>query len=72
MVSCHESRHCRSCSCAYFGVILPSQSNADPTENGSIEIPNLIMTFIEEVNILEIIYFLFFNWSLVSGVNDLI
>jgi hypothetical protein len=23
------------------------------------------MTFIEEVNILEIIYFLFFNWSLV-------
>jgi hypothetical protein len=47
------------------GVILPSQSNADPTENGSIEIPNLIMTFIEEVNILEIIYFLFFNWSLV-------
>jgi hypothetical protein len=44
------------------GVILQSQSTADPTENGSIEIPNLIMTFIEEVNILEIIYFLIGVW----------
>ncbi len=48
------------------GVILQSEStDDDPTGNGSIEITNLIMTFIEEVNILEIIYFLFFNWSLV-------
>ncbi len=43
------------------GVILPSQStDDDPTENESIDIPNLIMTFIEDVNILQIIYFLFF------------
>ncbi|EFX65301.1 hypothetical protein DAPPUDRAFT_264899 [Daphnia pulex] len=36
------------------GVILQSQSTADSTENGSIENPNLIMTFIEEnVNELE-------------------